>query len=53
MRDSVQVPRGFNGVYIVILLYLQNQLFKIQMERLLCFLTDVFINQVMGIDGQR
>ena len=36
MRDSVQVPRGFNGVYIVILLC---RLYKIQRERLLCFLS--------------
>jgi len=41
MRDSVHVPRGFGGVYIVkLLLYLQNRLFKIQMERLVCFLSN-------------
>ena len=41
MRNSVQVPRGFSGVYIVkLLLNLQNWLFTIQRERLLCFLSN-------------
>ena len=41
MCDSVQVPRGFSGIYIVkLLLHLQNRLFKIQRERLLCFLSN-------------
>ena len=38
-QQHVQVPRRFNGVYIVILFYHQSRLFKIQRERLLCFLT--------------
>ena len=40
MRNSVQVPRGFSGVFIIkLLLYLQNRLFNIQRERLLCLST--------------
>jgi len=44
MHDSVQVPWGFSGVYIIkLLIYLQNRLIKIQRERLLCFLSNQII----------